>query len=637
MPDDVDNDGRTALHLASMYGLIDMAELVIEQMDDDDGAEKFIATEDRYGKKAMDMVCVGYVKEDKATVRAEMEYLLDPDKAQREANEAELIRRYQEQVKLAKYYKAAHIKHPQWIMEHKHEINQTLTGLWNARKKREERRKFLAERAARRAREKAERDGLLANIQMAIKVGRDTIQNSRKILYDRVKLKTDRLEAVIKGIEKDIETTEFTNVQGQGYLDGINPRIEEYLHPTEHNRKIARDGAIDLWKGHVKIGKRAIESVWEQYAERIIKLESGVVETVGRKKLEAKIKAIQSQMATARKNREKTVKDLDNSLVIERIFVITERHKMEAAEGLETPRTRRERIRQYKRIKYALDVQERKLLAEKAHLIGNRIVEQKRIAKVQFDEANQSTRRRFKRHKQQLWGKAKRALQNKHNEHGNYNKATEELKKVLRDEQSIIEKKEAPIWWRRAQREKVEEIQIEIVKRELFSQSYEMAIEDIISEYDQKIWLKETKLKKRSFKRFKAFKKICKRLKTEYLSIAKDIPEEERLFETDDDDDDDDSTDTDSSSNSSGDSSDDSSETSHDTSTADNMDKENFSNSTSNDSNSNNNDEEGSNSSSESNSNDVTPNTTDKEEESDPDSNSESDSNSDDVSDVGKL
>ena len=67
---------------------------------------------------------------------------------------------------------------------------------------------------------------------------------------------------------------------------------------------------------------------------------------------------------------------------------------------------------------------------------------------------------------------------------------------ILRDEQSIIEKKEAPIWWRRAQREKVEEIQIEIVKRELFSQSYEMAIEDIISEYDQKIWLKETKLKK---------------------------------------------------------------------------------------------------------------------------------------------
>ena len=47
---------------------------------------------------------------------------------------------------------------------------------------------------------------------------------------------------------------------------------------------------------------------------------------------------------------------------------------MEAAEG-KTPRSRRERVRQYKRIRYALDVQERRLLAEKAHLVGNQIVE----------------------------------------------------------------------------------------------------------------------------------------------------------------------------------------------------------------------------------------------------------------------
>ena len=93
-----------------------------------------------------------------------------------------LFCRYQEQVKLAKYYKAAHIKHPQWIMEHKHEINQTLTGLWNARKKREERRKFLEERNARRAREKAERDGLLTDLKLAVKTGNDTIDNSRKKL-----------------------------------------------------------------------------------------------------------------------------------------------------------------------------------------------------------------------------------------------------------------------------------------------------------------------------------------------------------------------------------------------------------------------------------------------------------------------
>ena len=104
MPDDVDNDGRSCLHLAAMHGLVDMAELVIEQIEDyGDSVDKFIAIEDRYGKKAMDMICTNYVKEDKSTVRAEIEYLLDPNKAQREADEAELIRRYQEQVKLAKY------------------------------------------------------------------------------------------------------------------------------------------------------------------------------------------------------------------------------------------------------------------------------------------------------------------------------------------------------------------------------------------------------------------------------------------------------------------------------------------------------------------------------------------------------
>ena len=135
MPDDVDNEGRSCLHLAARHGLVDMAELIIEQIEDyGDSVDKFIAMEDRYGKKAMDMICTNYVKEDKSTVRAEIEYLLDPDKAQREADEAELIRRYQEQVKLAKYYKAAHVKHPQWIMENKHDINEKLTGLWNARK-----------------------------------------------------------------------------------------------------------------------------------------------------------------------------------------------------------------------------------------------------------------------------------------------------------------------------------------------------------------------------------------------------------------------------------------------------------------------------------------------------------------------
>ncbi len=636
MPDDADKEGRTALHLASMYGLIDMAELCIDQIEDYDGdVEKFIGTEDNYGKKAMDMVCQAYIKEDKSTIRAEMEYLLDPDKAQREADEAELIRRYQEQVKLAKYYKAAHIKHPQWIMEHKHEINQTLTGLWNARKKREERRKFLEERNARRAREKAERDGLLTDLKLAVKTGNDTIDNSRKKLYDRVKTKTDRLQTVIDGIDKDVENTEFINVQGQGFLDGVNPRIEEYLHPTENVRRVARDEAIKLWKGHIKIGKRAIESVWKQYEQRIIKLESHVVETVGVKKVEAKIKAIQAQMETNRQKRKKAVKDLDNSLVIERIFVITERHKMETAEGKETPRSRRERVRQYKRIKYALDVQERQLLAEKAHLIGNRIVEQKRIAQVQYDESTQSTRRRFKRHKQLTWKKAAKALQGKYDDWKAYDKETENLRNLLKAEESIVQKKEAPLWWRKAQREKVEEIKEEIKTREKFSESFEMVIEDLISQYDQKIWSKEVRFKKRSFKRFKAFKKLHKALKTEYLKAAQDIPEEERLFDSDGGESASEST------RSSDDETDDSSsdESSDSSSNDDNSDDSNTNSSSqnSNDIDSNSDDKGDASNSNNSNADESKSNSVDEDEESESDSESASDSESDDVSDVGRL
>ena len=194
------------MHLAARHGLVDMAELIIEQIEDyGDSADKFIAMEDRYGKKAIDMICTDYVKEDKSTVRAEIEYLLDPDKAQREADEAELIRRYQEQVKLAKYYKAAHVKHPQWIMENKHDINETLTGLWNARKKREEKRKFIEDRNRRRAKEKAERVGLMTDLKAAVKFGRQTIDKSRSKIYNRVKAKSDRLQTVIDGIDKDIE------------------------------------------------------------------------------------------------------------------------------------------------------------------------------------------------------------------------------------------------------------------------------------------------------------------------------------------------------------------------------------------------------------------------------------------------
>ena len=215
----------------------------------------------------MDMILIT-LKRDKSTVRAEIEYLLDPNKAQREADEAELIRRYQEQVKLAKYYKAAHVKHPQWIMENKHDINDKLTGLWNARMKREEKRKFIEDRNRRRAKEKAERVGLMTDLKAAVQFGRQTIDESRSKIHNRVKAKSDRLQTVLDGIDKDIENTEFTNLQAQGYMDGISHRMEAYLYPTENTRKIAREEAIQLRKSHIDIGKRAISSLWSQYADR---------------------------------------------------------------------------------------------------------------------------------------------------------------------------------------------------------------------------------------------------------------------------------------------------------------------------------------------------------------------------------
>ena len=129
--------------------------------------------------------------------------------------------------------------------------------------------------------------------------------------------------------------------------------------------------------------------------------------------------------------------------------------------------------------------------------------------------------------------KAAKALQGKYDDWKAYDKETENVRNLLKAEESIVQKKEAPLWWRKAQREKVEEIKEEIKTREKFSESFEMVIEDLISQYDQKIWSKEVRFKKRSFKRFKAFKKLHKALKTEYLKAAQDIPEEERLFDSD--------------------------------------------------------------------------------------------------------
>ena len=54
-------------------------------------------------------------------------------------------------------------------------------------------------------------------------------------------------------------------------------------------------------------------------------------------------------------------------------------------------------MRHYKRIKYELDTREKKLLSEKGILSTSGIVEQKRVAKMQFQESNRGALRRLKR------------------------------------------------------------------------------------------------------------------------------------------------------------------------------------------------------------------------------------------------
>ena len=94
-------------------------------------------------------------------------------------------------------------------------------------------------------------------------------------------------------------------------------------------------------------------------------------------------------------------------------------------------------------------------------------MEKKRILKVQFDEANQSTRRRFKRHKQLTWKEAADALKEQYDKWKAYDKETENFRDMLSAEEKILKEKEAPFLWRRAQAERVEELKEQIFKESI--------------------------------------------------------------------------------------------------------------------------------------------------------------------------
>jgi ankyrin repeat protein len=536
-PNDKDDEGRTCLHLAVMRGLVDMADLMIEAVDDDgDGMEDLIAEKDGNGRTAMDLICFEYEEEDKEMVRAELEYLLDPDKAQKEADEDEIIRRFQEQVKLAKFYKASHIKYPKWIMEHKADINAKLTGKWLARKKRQEAEEARRIRDDRRAKEKSERDAFLKDLNGAVTGTKYRLLRGREKLQLRVARRVTRLRKVMKVINADIEAVEFVNQQANGFENAIDPRMEHWLYPTESNRRGARDGAIDLWHENLETSQKAISKVWSEYDERVEKMETAAVETSGNMQLQAKIKAITSQARVRNETRRKEIQDLDNSMVIDRLMIITEREKMEQIRDNQTPRSRRESMRHYKRIKYELDTREKKLLSEKGILSTSGIVEQKRVAKMQFQESNRGALRRLKRKTQLIWRDAKYAYLKHQDNLKDYDKETKEMEEQLGLEKTIVEKNQAPLLWRRAQREKCVEIKEELERRAHYRESFAMRFEDITSHYDQRISLREQAYRAKRIKRTKKYRKVVKTLRKAYFEQGgNDIFEEDRDFDTEKD------------------------------------------------------------------------------------------------------
>ena len=535
-PIDVDDQGNTSLHLAVMHGLVDMAELMIQAANDsgDEGGHALIAMENKDGKKAIDLICAKYQEEDMETLRAEIEYMLDPDKAQREADEDEIIRRYEEQVSLAKFYKASNVKYPKWIMDRKSEINAKLTGKWLAREKRRKEQAFKDARDARRAREKAERDDLMEGLKQAQLGAKKDFERGKQKLHDRIQTRVERLEKVLNSISTDIETTEFVDMQSKGFNTAIAHPMEEFMFPIEEANRNARSSAIKLWQKDIAKGKEAINKVWVEFEERVVRMETAAVESSGNGKLHAKIKAIRLQNATWMEKEVEVAKKLDNGLVIDRLVVITERDKMERLVPTQSPRSRRETIRQFKRIKYEIDVRERELLATKAQINVCATVENKRIAKLQFEESNVGAIRRLKRDIQLLWKEAKRAYSALTEDLQAYDEETKNVQQQLEVEEGIVEKKQAPLLWRRAQKDLCVEIREDLERRGRFRESFAMKFEDVTSDYDNRIWLKEQRYRAKRIKRTKLYRKSVKALQKEYFELGgHDIPEDQRTFDTD--------------------------------------------------------------------------------------------------------
>ena len=108
------------------------------------------------------------------------------------------------------------------------------------------------------------------------------------------------------------------------------------------------------------------------------------------------------------------------------------------------------------------------------------------------------------------------------------------LKQQLEVEEDIVKKKQAPLLLRRAQKDLCVEIREDLERRGRFRESFAMKVEDVTSDYDNRIWLKEQRYRTKRIKRTKLYRKSVKALKKEYFELGgHDIPEDQRTFDTD--------------------------------------------------------------------------------------------------------
>jgi len=192
-PLDTDGKGRTALHLAALYGHTRMVELLLDNATPPgpEGWEKLTSATDDDGKTAVQLLCQRWkpafrdgarqppesvIRAEKIRIRMSLEYLLDPDREQREKEEKKLLQTYENQVLLTKTYHQTGMKAPKWIRDNAKDINSKLGGMRARQRKIESRKRRKEEFDMRnKEREKLTRKEL-ASISKCSRVMREKLK-----------------------------------------------------------------------------------------------------------------------------------------------------------------------------------------------------------------------------------------------------------------------------------------------------------------------------------------------------------------------------------------------------------------------------------------------------------------------------